>query len=150
MNDLYLKNGISAYNKAAAKMPQASNVVVLYDGVLRHLSDARKAFENHHHGDMMRSISKANGILLGLQQVLRADLSQPLFDKLDSFYGSSIIRISQQPQKKFEDNQFRSLLSAVRNVRDAWAEVAGKSPRSGLKNTAPALNPQSPNVRIMG
>jgi flagellar biosynthetic protein FliS len=150
MNDMYLKNGISAYNKAAAKMPQASNVVILYDGVLRHLSDARNAFEKNRHGDMMRSISKANGILLGLQKVLRADLSQPLFDKLDSFYGSSIIRISQQPQKKFEDNQFRSLLSAVRVVRDAWAEVAGKSPRSGQKNATSSLSPQSPNVHVMG
>jgi len=149
MTDLYQKAGISAYHQAAAKMPQASNVVVLYDGVLRHLTEARHSYESNKRGDMLRSINKANSILLELQRALRADLSKPLFEKLDAFYGSSIIRISQQPQKKFEDTQFRSLLSAVRSVRDAWAEVAGMALRSSTKAKASATA-MSHSIQIMG
>jgi len=125
--------------------PLASNVVILYDGVLRHLTESRMSFEEGKAAAMLRSLGKARDIFVQLQRMLRSDRSQDLFERLDIFYATSIARISKLPQKKFEDVYFRSLLSAIRSVRNAWAEVAGMAVRSASK---PA--PDNTSLQIMG
>ncbi len=107
-------------------------VVALYDGIIRFLYGAIDGVER---GDaVMRrgAVKRALDIIIHLQARLRMDVGGKPAEALSEFYASVFAQILQASQSASKA-KFEHAIHCVRNVRDAWREVA----RDPTVNPAP-------------
>lgn len=112
-------------------------VVALYDGIIRFLYSACDAVDRGD-TDARRAASKrALDIILHLQSRLRMDVGGAPAQALSEFYAATFAQILQASQAASRQ-KFLHAIQCVRNVRDAWRQVAAD----------PALNPASPQSHL--
>ena len=108
---------------ALASASAVDLVVALYDGILRFLYAAAAAVERGDPAARRTAVKRALDIIIHLQARLRMDVGGRPAQVLSEFYASIFAQILQASQsaslKKFED-----AIECVRNVRDAWRQVA--------------------------
>lgn len=121
---------LSAYQKTASSQPQTKTVVVLLDGVLRHLVNAKGAYAEGRSAECLGLIGKASGILVGLQEQLRMEVSVDFVRRLRRFYGNCIVTISQLVSRKFDGRTYGGLVRRILKVRNAWATIADMKERT--------------------
>jgi flagellar protein FliS len=108
-------------------------VVALYDGIIRFLYSASDAVE-HGDTDGRRAASKrAMDIIIHLQSRLRMDVGGKPAQALSEFYTAIFAEIIQASQSASR-SKFQHTIECVRNVRDAWRQVAAD----------PSVNPAPP------
>ncbi len=98
-------------------------VVALYDGIIRFLYGACDAVER---GDVegRRGASKrALDIIIHLQSRLRMDVGGQPAQTLSEFYAAIFAQILQASQTDSR-HKYLHAIDCVRNVRDAWRQVA--------------------------
>jgi flagellar secretion chaperone FliS len=98
-------------------------VVALYDGILRFLYAAGEAVD---HGDEVArraAVKRALDIIIHLQARLRMDVGGRPAQALSEFYASIFAQILKASQSASRQ-KFEHAIDCVRNVRDAWREVA--------------------------
>ncbi len=113
-------------------------VVALYDGIIRFLYAAIAAVE---HGDVdarRAAVKRALDIIIHLQARLRMDVGGRPAQALSEFYAAVFAQILKASQSA-SSAKFQHAIDCVRNVRDAWCEVARD----------PAANSGSPEVFAM-
>ena len=101
-------------------------VVALYDGILRFLYAAGEASDR---GDVTArrvAVKRALDIIVHLQARLRMDVGGRPAQVLSEFYASIFAEILQASQSASR-HKFEHAIDCVRNVRDAWREVANDS-----------------------
>ncbi|HUH62039.1 MAG TPA: flagellar protein FliS, partial [Terracidiphilus sp.] len=101
-------------------------VVALYDGILRFLYAAGDAAER---GDVVArriAVKRALDIIVHLQARLRMDVGGRPAQVLSEFYASIFAEILQASQSA-SPQKFEHAIDCVRNVRDAWRQVAKDS-----------------------
>jgi flagellar secretion chaperone FliS len=113
-------------------------VVALYDGILRFLYAANAAVERGDEVGRRVAVKRALDIIIHLQARLRMDVGGRPAVVLSEFYASVFAQILQASQAASRQ-KFEHAIDCVRNVRDAWRQVA-KDP-----NAVPA----SPRVIAM-
>ena len=114
-------------------------VVALYDGILRFLYAAIAAVERGDIRGRRIAVKRALAILIHLQARLRMDIGGRPAQVLSEFYASMfalILQASVGPSVQ----RFEEVIRCVRNVRDAWKQIAAEAP-------TPAANPQSSTVK---
>lgn len=116
----------SAYGKAQECAPQPWMVAVLLKGVLNHLAAAQEAFADGRRADCMAWASKAIAILQGLRDNLRPEISRRLTDRLDRFYGTSMLRIAHLTRNGFDPGACARLTADVKLLQDAWSALEDK------------------------
>ncbi len=98
-------------------------VVALYDGIIRFLYSAIAAVE-HGDADARRAaVKRALDIIIHLQARLRMDVGGQPAQALSEFYAAIFAQILQASQAA-STAKFQHAIDCVRNVRDAWREVA--------------------------
>ncbi len=113
-------------------------VVALYDGIIRFLYAAIAAVE-HGDADARRAaVKRALDIIIHLQARLRMDVGGRPAQSLSEFYAAIFAQILQASQSA-SIHKFQHAIDCVRNVRDAWREVAHD----------PEANAASPGVLMM-
>ena len=98
-------------------------VVALYDGIIRFLYAAIAAVER---GDAERrraAVKRALDIIVHLQARLRMDVGGRPAESLSDFYAAIFAEILQASQGASKA-KFQHAIDCVRDVRDAWREVA--------------------------
>jgi flagellar protein FliS len=98
-------------------------VVALYDGILRFLYAAGEASDR---GDAIArrvAVKRALDIIIHLQARLRMDIGGRPAQVLSEFYASIFAQILQASQSASRA-RFDHAIDCVRNVRDAWRQVA--------------------------
>jgi len=98
-------------------------VVALYDGMIRFLYAAIAAVERGDTDGRRVAVKRALDIIIHLQARLRMDIGGKPAQVLSEFYASIfavILKGSQSASKA----KFEYAIACVRNVRDAWREVA--------------------------
>lgn len=101
-------------------------VVALYDGIIRFLYEAADAVDR---GDVVArraAVKRTFDIIMHLQARLRMDIGGSPAQALSEFYASifaQILRASQAASRE----KFEHAIDCVRNVRDAWKQVAGQA-----------------------
>lgn len=105
-------------------------VVALYDGIIRFLYGAVAAVERGDEEERRGAVKRALDIIIHLQARLRMDVGGRPAQALSEFYASIFAQILQASQSA-SPAKFEHAIDCVRNVRDAWREVA-KSPDAGL------------------
>ena len=118
-------------------------VVALYDGIIRFLYQAVDAAERGDVEARRNAVKRALDILIHLQARLRMDIGGRPAQVLSEFYASIFAQILQASQSA-SVYKLKHAIDCVRNVRDAWREVA-KDPAAGT-GSGPAKMPEKPRV----
>lgn len=101
-------------------------VVALYDGIIRFLYAAVEAVERGDAEERRVAVKRALDIVIHLQARLRMDVGGRPAEVLSEFYASIFAQILQASQSASKA-KFEHAIECVRNVRDAWREVARDS-----------------------
>jgi flagellar protein FliS len=104
-------------------------VVALYDGIIRFLFQAIAAVEAGDVSGRRAAVKRALDIVIHLQARLRMDIGGRPAEVLSEFYASMFALTLQASQTASAD-RFREAIQCVRNVRDAWRQVAQQVPQS--------------------
>ena len=125
---------MGSYQQFALEGASAVDLVVaLYDGILRFLYSASAAAERGDQAARRTAVKRALDIIIHLQARLRMDVGGKPAQVLSEFYASIFAQILQASQSASQQ-KFEHVIDCVRNVRDAWRQVA-KDPEV---NPAPA------------
>jgi flagellar secretion chaperone FliS len=111
-------------------------VVALYDGIMRFLYTAIAAVDRGDADGRRAAVKRALDIIIHLQARLRMDVGGRPAQVLSEFYAS-IFALVLQASQSASKAKFERAIDCVRNVRDAWREVA-RQPQAG--RGAPAIN----------
>ena len=117
-------------------------VVALYDGIIRFLYAAVDAVERGDVSARRHAVKRAFDIIIHLQARLRMDIGGSPAQALSEFYASIFAQILQASQSASKE-KFEHVIECVRNVRDAWKQVANESTFSGevRLQSGPAMPP---------
>ena len=113
-------------------------VVALYDGIIRFLYAAITAVDRGDADARRAAVKRALDIIIHLQARLRMDVGGRPAQALSEFYAAIFAQILQASQSA-SSAKFQHAIDCVRNVRDAWREVARD----------PNANSDSPRVLMM-
>jgi flagellar protein FliS len=127
---------MGSYQEHALEGASAVDLVVaLYDGIIRFLHAAGAAAERGDAVERRMAVKRALDIIIHLQARLRMDVGGRPAQVLSEFYASVFAQILQASQSASRQ-KFEHAIDCVRNVRDAWKQVARD----------PAVNPTPPQV----
>jgi flagellar protein FliS len=130
---------MDSYQEHALDSASAVDLVVaLYDGILRFLYSASAAVERGDAAARRTAVKRALDIIIHLQARLRMDVGGRPAQVLSEFYASIFAQILQASQSASRQ-KFEHAIGCVKNVRDAWREVARN----------PEVNPAPPQVAAM-
>ena len=119
-------------------------VVALYDGVVRFLHTAMDAVERGNVEERRYAVKRALDIVIHLQARLRMDIGGRPAQALSEFYAAIFAQILQASQSASKE-KFEHAIAGVRNVREAWRQVATEADAYAVTpfqtNTAPAPLP---------
>jgi flagellar protein FliS len=122
---------MSSYRDCALEGASAVDLVVaLYDGMIRFLHEAICAVES---GDVVArrvAVKRTLDIIIHLQARLRMDVGGRPAQALSEFYASIFAQILQASQSASRA-KFEHTIACVRNVRDAWKQVANEKGMRG-------------------
>jgi flagellar protein FliS len=125
---------MGSYREYALESASAVDLVVaLYDGIIRFLYAAIAAVDRGDAAGRREAVKRAMDIIIHLQARLRMDVGGRPAQALSEFYASIFSEILQASQSSSRQ-KFEHAIDCVRNVRDAWRQVA-KDP---AVNPAPA------------
>ena len=115
---------MGSYQEHALDSASAVDLVVaLYDGIIRFLYAASAAVERGDAADRRAAVKRALDIIIHLQARLRMDVGGRPALALSEFYASIFAQILQASQSA-STQKFEHAIECIRNVRDAWREVA--------------------------
>lgn len=114
-------------------------VVALYDGIIRFLSAAADACDRSDTDGRRAAAKRALDIVIHLQSRLRMDIGGRPAHALGEFYVA-IFALVLQASQSASRSKFGQAIECVRNVRDAWRQVAieEQTSRSALSKINPA------------
>ncbi|MGA2207031.1 MAG: flagellar export chaperone FliS [Terracidiphilus sp.] len=113
-------------------------VVALYDGIIRFLYAAAEAVDRGDPDGRRAAVKRALDIIIHLQARLRMDVGGRPAQSLSDFYAAIFAQVLQASQSASRA-KFEHAIACVKNVRDAWREVAKD----------PDANSVSPRVLVM-
>jgi flagellar protein FliS len=128
---------MASYREHALEGAAAIDLVVaLYDGIIRFLYVAITAVERGDADARRAGVKRALDIIIHLQARLRMDIGGRPAQALSEFYVAIFAEILQGSQSA-STPKFQHAIDCVRNVRDAWREVA-RDPNANF-DSAPVL-----------
>ncbi len=98
-------------------------VVMLYDGAIRFLQDARDAHERKDHWGRARSTSKALAIVDHLQNTLNVAEGQAVARELDRVYDYMMSRLLDVTTKS-DTSALEEVQRLLTTVREGWAQAS--------------------------
>lgn len=113
-------------------------VVALYDGIVRFLYLAAAAVDRGDEAGRRAAVKRALDIIIHLQARLRMDIGGRPATALSEFYASIFAEILQTSQAASRP-KFEHAIECVRNVREAWKQVAAESPRHGASEVGSSV-----------
>lgn len=126
----YASNATSAYTTAAQMVTSLQAVVMLYDGVIQAVRQAKLAIEAGRIEDRFNATQKASKIVLGLQSALDFERGGDVAPMLDEFYTRVFARL-QQINFSNSTHTCDDLVAALTDVRDSWRQVSQQQEASG-------------------
>jgi len=115
---------MGSYQERALEGASAVDLVVaLYDGMIRFLNAASDAVDRGDAAGRRIAVKRTLDIIIHLQARLRMDVGGAPAKALSEFYASVFAQILQASQSASKQ-KFAHAINCVRNVRDAWKQVA--------------------------
>lgn len=113
---------LGAYQSAAQTVNKSRQVVMLYDGMIRFLSQAKEAMQHKRIEDRFNLLTKASNIIQGLQNSLDfeqgGDVAETLYDYYASVDGRIMALHTSNSKADCEE-----LICDLKQMRDAWSAI---------------------------
>jgi len=120
-------NASAAYGRAAQTASPVERVLMLYDGALRRIEEARRAILEGRIEDRFHALEKAGAILVGLQSSLDHARGGAIAEQLDRIYTYLDFRLHQANIRN-DATICEEAAARLRELRRAWAELATTPP----------------------
>jgi len=115
----------SAYNTASQMVRKTKQIVMLYEGAIRYIQQAKAAIEKNDIETRFNSLTKACDIIIGLQLSLDFDKGGEIAKLLYDYYSGLDMRImSIHQSNNVEDCDLA--IKHLKMMRDAWEEIDQK------------------------
>ncbi|PKU25996.1 flagellar export chaperone FliS [Telmatospirillum siberiense] len=121
---------ISAYETAQRTTPPLKIVVMLYDGILARIARAADAARQGDSQRQFEAVMSAARIIDGLNRHLDMEKGGDVAIRLRETYEAVARTLFRSVGKETGAEACDRLLVAVRELRDAWAEIAEADPAS--------------------
>ena len=130
-----MQKALNAYGQAEETIPPAKQIVMLYDGVLRHIANARLAIVERRINDRYQATQKATMVIEALQGCLDFEQGGDIAPQLDQIYTYLIFRL--QAINIDDDVAIcDELMERVGELRESWAIIANNE-ADGQPGAAP-------------
>lgn len=113
--------------------------IALYDGIIRFMRQAIEAVECSDAGRRRYAVRRAMDIVIHLEATLRVDIGGKPAEALSEFYIAMFALMLQGSQANSK-KKFESVIACVRNVREAWRQVAKEPAAMSATRTAGAAS----------
>ena len=113
-------------------------VVALYDGIIRFLHSACDAVDRGDAEARRTASKRALDIIIHLQSRLRMDVGGQPAQALSEFYAAIVAEILQASQAASREKYLHAI-DCVRNVREAWRQVAEDPAVNARSSTTPSV-----------
>ena len=131
------KNYYKAYANATQTLAKTRQIVLLYDGLIRFVQQARTAIEHKRIEERFNLLIKASEVISGLQACLDFEKGGDVAKILYSFYASIDSRIySIHRTNSLETCD--EVIAELRQMREAWAEIDQNTAAQEQAAAAPA------------
>lgn len=124
------QQAIMAYRRASVAVPPAKAVVKLYDGAIVRLERAVLALEARRFEESFTHVTTVVSILRGLSHILDFERGGDMAVQLRAMYSRNILALLRSVGKPDAVSRFRRIGKGLRDLRDAWSEVAKLPPES--------------------
>lgn len=133
-----MRRAMTAYGQANDTLPPLQQIVMLYDGAIRRLKEARVAGEAGRIGARFDAVSKAAAIVEGLHHCLDPERGGEIAANLDRIYTHLIFRM-QQINIEGDLSICDEVAERLAELRLAWATLLNRGAPS-----APAASEAMP------
>lgn len=115
-------NLYKAYSRATHTVAKTRQIVMLYDGAIRFLSQAKEAMEKKEIERRFNTLNKAYDIIVGLQSCLDFSAGTQAAQALYDFYASVDTRILQL-QRTDDAAACGALIGEMKEMREVWNNI---------------------------
>lgn len=138
------------FEKQILNSTPAERVVLLYDGAIRALNDAKKAIADKRIQDRCNANQKAKEIIGHLADTLDMAKGGEIARNLDRLYQHMLIRLLDVDFKN-DTTAIDEVIKNLRPLRESWAKLAQgqKQEAAGQSSTAAAQPPQQPTDAVV-
>lgn len=113
-----------AYALATRTVAKTRQVVMLYDGTIRFLQQAKSAIESKRIEERFRLLQRASEVIVGLQSSIDFDTGGEVAQTLHRFYSNVSMRIMAINFKQTEGIQdCNELIAEIKQMRDVWDSI---------------------------
>ena len=132
-----LRRALDAYGQASATLAPAQQIVLLYEGAIRRIREARRAIEAGRVHDRCLAVQKATAIVEGLQSCLDHARGGEIARNLDRIYTHIIFRL-QRVNLTDDPRICDEVIARLDQLRGAWAQLAAGAPAGIERGAGPA------------
>lgn len=118
----YHASQVNAYKMARATVSKTRQVVMLYEGVIKFMMQAREAIEQNKIEDRYNSLVKANDVLIALQNSLDFEKGGTMAHVLHDFYSDQINAIYSMHENGSSATCDR-VISEVKDMLETWRKI---------------------------
>lgn len=130
-----------AYQQASHTVAKTRQVVMLYDGMIRFMSQAKEALESGNIEQRYLKLTRVSEILAGLQSCLDFSAGEDTARLLYSFYASierRVFNLHHEPNLEV----CSQIIAELKDMRDAWDTIdRGKEAPTPVTEQAVTLDP---------
>ena len=137
----------AAYTTANHTVNKTRQVVMLYDGAIRYVTQAKDAIERGDIQERYNSLKKATSIISGMQGALDFANGGDIAKLLDEYYYSIYMRLMSVHQTKSTD-MCVAVINELKMMRSSWQDV--DNDKSETIDTPLANVPNSDITPIQG
>lgn len=131
------RHALNAYQSALQTVPPLQAVVMLYDGILVSIRNASAAAAGGDFGAQFNHVLRATDIMRGLLSAL--DMSQGQFaENLRETYEANMRALMGSVGRSNAVECLDKIADGLRELRNAWAEIAGMPMVGGAQPAAQA------------
>ncbi|MCC2646003.1 MAG: fliS [Rickettsiaceae bacterium] len=123
MSNRLIQNAVSKYQTANEQSSKTKQVVMLYEGILRFLNNAKSAIREKNIQDRFNSLEKAVEIINGLQLCLDQENGGEVATELNKFYNTMVTRINLINIKHEGEEAVELIVQQFKPLKEAWEEV---------------------------
>lgn len=115
-------NPYKAYSRASHTVAKTRQVVMLYDGAIRFLQQAKVAMETKDINERYTKLVKADEIIVGLQSCLDFDSGGSTAQVLFDFYSATEMRIMNLHRSN-DALECEAIIGDLKRMRDVWYHI---------------------------
>jgi flagellar protein FliS len=128
-----------AYSIATRTVPKTRQIVMLYDGAIRFLKQARTAIAEKRIEDRFRLLARASDVMAGLQNSIDYDNGGEVAMTLHRFYTNMCVRILSINFNPGESSALcENVIDELKQMRDVWHNIDRTLDTSGSGDAAAA------------